>query len=71
MIKGVNVEIMGDLKIKMEEEWISLKNRLKNPKSIKLEDISLPVSPIKEQLEFYKRRDRPKNFKINSIIKKF
>jgi len=56
---------MGDLKIKMGGEWTSLKNRLRNPKYIKHEDISLPVSPIKEQLEYYERRNKPKNCKIN------
>jgi len=66
LINNVKVEIMGDLKIKMGGEWISLKNRLRSPKFIKIEGISLPVSPIKEQLEYYERRNKPKNYKINS-----
>jgi len=66
LINSVKVEIMGDLKIKMGGEWISLKNRLRSPKFIKSEGISLPVSPIKEQLEYYERRNKPKNYKINS-----
>jgi len=66
LINSVKVEIMGDLKIKMGGERISFKNRLRSPRFIKIEGISLPVSPIKEQLEYYERRNKPKNYKINS-----
>jgi hypothetical protein len=69
-IKGVKVEVMGDLEEKVSEEWISLSDRLYSPVMIQLGSIEVPVSPLRLQLKSYQRLKREKDkLKIDAIKK--
>jgi SAM-dependent methyltransferase len=69
-IKGVKVEIMGNLKEKLGRKWIYLHKGLKSPKIIEFQGMRLPVSPLKEQLKSYSRLGRKKDFIRVKKIKK-
>lgn len=60
-IKGVKVEVMGNLKEKWGREWKSLHKRLISPKIIEFEGMKLPVSSLEEQLKSYSRLGRKKD----------
>jgi len=69
-IKGVKVEIMGNLKEKLGRKWIYLHKRLKSPKIVKIEGMKIPVSPLEEQLKSYSRLGRKKDaFRVKQIKK--
>ena len=59
-IYGVKVEIMGDLKIRKNNTWISLTSRLKHPKYVIVKDMKLSVSELKEQLQSYENSVKKK-----------
>lgn len=69
-IKGVKFEVMGDLKEKVGNKWVSFSARLKSPKIVKLEGIKVPVSSLEEQLKSYSRLRRKKDFVRIKQIKK-
>jgi len=69
-IKGVKVEVMGNLKEKLGRKWIYLHKRLKSPKIIKIKGMKIPVSPLEEQLKSYSRLGRKKDaFRVKQIKK--
>lgn len=71
-IYGVKVEVMGELKEKIKNRWISLENRLKDNKIIEVKGLKIPVSLLDEQLESYSSSERKKDFvrtrKIKELI---
>jgi predicted nucleotidyltransferase len=69
-IKGVKVEVMGNLKEKLGRKWIYLDKRLKSPKIVKIEGMKLPVSPLQEQLKSYEKLNRKKDLIRVKRIKK-
>jgi len=71
-IKGVKVEVMGDLKEKRGRKWVSLSNRLKNSSWIKIGEIKIPISQLKDELESYSKLKRKKDkIKIKKILEQF
>jgi len=60
-IKGVKVEVMGNLKEKLGRKWNYLYKRLKSPRIINFEGMKLPVSPLEDQLKSYSRLGRKKD----------
>jgi len=60
-IKGVKVEVMGNLKEKLGRKWIYLYKRLISPKIVEFGGMRLPVSSLKEQLKSYSRLRRKKD----------
>ncbi|MCC7574853.1 hypothetical protein KO361_04645 [Candidatus Woesearchaeota archaeon] len=60
-INGVKVEIMGDLKEKIDGEWTSLKDRLKRTEYVEVDSFKVPVSPLSEQLVSYEKLGREKD----------
>ncbi|KKM49824.1 hypothetical protein LCGC14_1556600 [marine sediment metagenome] len=69
-INDVEIEIMGDLKVKERNKWIELKLRLEKPHFIRVEDILIPVSPLEEQLKSYKKSTNNKDRKKIRFIEK-
>ena len=73
-ISGVNVEVMGDLEERRNDKWVSLMHRLQNPTIITINNIKVPVSPLEDQLESYRKSKRHKDIekaeKIEKAIKK-
>jgi len=73
-IKGVKVEVMGNLKEKLGRKWVYLHKRLKSPKIVEFQGMSLPVSPLKEQLKSYSNLKRKKDSirvkKIKEVVKR-
>jgi predicted nucleotidyltransferase len=68
MVKGIRIEVMGNLKEKINGKWSQLLNRLKSHEIIKLESLRIPVSPLKEQLMGYENLRRKKDLsKIKEI----
>ncbi|MFW9995220.1 MAG: nucleotidyltransferase domain-containing protein [Candidatus Odinarchaeota archaeon] len=67
-IKGIRVEIMGDLKVKEGSTWRSLSYRLKNPRLVTVGKLTVPVSPLDDQLESYTRSSREKDKKMVTLI---
>jgi predicted nucleotidyltransferase len=59
-IKEVNVEVMGNLKIKIGNEWIP-SERLVSRRTINIEGMGLPVFPLKKELELYEKLGRRKD----------
>jgi hypothetical protein len=71
-VRGVKVEVMGDLRVRFRSRWVSLIPRLKNPRIVKLRDRNFPVTPLQEQLRSYKalgrRKDKTKIKKIEQFL---
>jgi len=72
-IENVKVEVMGNLKEKKNNKWISLAKRLTSSKIIKIEKMQIPVSSLSEQFKSYERLGRKKDFirvkKIKEILR--
>lgn len=68
-IKNLLVEIMGDLEIKDQNTWRKIESRLKAVRSVQINDIRVPVSPLKEQLESYQKLNREKDRLRVQLIK--
>lgn len=64
-LKGIKVEVMGNLKEKVDKKWIPLSKRLVSPKVIEVEGVRIPVSPLFEQLKSYERVGRKKDFALS------
>ena len=78
-INDVKVEVMGNLREKVGDKWVSLSKRLKTPNFVKVGKIQLPVSSLIDQLKSYERGSRKKDkikakkireFFIDKIVKK-
>jgi len=72
-IKGVKIEVMGDLEEKTGDKWTSLSGRLVSPKSIKIDRMKVPVSSLEEQLKSYRlsgrRQDKIRLPKIQKAVR--
>lgn len=69
-IKGILVEVMGDLEEKRGNKWHSLSYRLAAPRIIRVSDMEIPVSSLKDQLESYLKSGRKRDsIKIKRIMK--
>lgn len=55
-IEGVQVDIMGEFKVKEGDKWVDLTTRLKKPKYVQIRSLKIPVSPLDEQLKSYEKR---------------
>jgi len=60
-IKKVKVEVMGNLKARVNGKWVSLMSRLKHPQYVKIKNAKIPVSRLEEQLKVYAKIKRNKN----------
>jgi len=71
-IKGVKIEVMGDLEEKIGGKWVSLSGRLVSPKLVKIDRIEMPVSSLEEQLRSYRlssrKQDRIRSQKIQEAL---
>ncbi len=71
-IKGTTVEVIGDLRVKFDNTWVSLSDRLKSPIIVHIESMSIPVSSLKDQQQFYENLGREKDkeciLKIREIL---
>jgi len=70
-INNVKIEVMGELREKIKNKWISLDNRLDNHTKIKFNNMTLPVSNLNEQYLSYKDSERRKDFVRTRKIKEF
>jgi hypothetical protein len=72
-LDDVKFEVMGDLKEKRGDKWVSFSARLESPKIIKIGGMKIPVSPLKEELKFYQKLNRKKDLirvqKIKEALK--
>lgn len=57
-IKGVKVDVMGDLKEHINGQWQRFPLR---PRIIRVENMSLPVTPLETELDSYKLLGREKD----------
>ncbi|MHA2298258.1 MAG: nucleotidyltransferase [Candidatus Hodarchaeales archaeon] len=69
LVKGINVEVMGEFKAKEGSKWRSFSDRLENPRHVIVNDLPIPVSSLKDQLESYSRSSREKDKKRAVLIK--
>jgi len=71
LIDGIKVEVMGDLKAKVEGKWVSLTDRLKRLKYVKVGNARIPVPSLEDQLEVYSKLKRRKDLKEVRKIREF
>lgn len=57
-IEDCIVEVMGELKERIGEGWLSAIQRLDCPKIVQIEGMGIPVSSLEEQLMAYERLGR-------------
>jgi len=71
-IGGVKIQVMGDLKARVRNRWVSGTPRSRNPRIIRLRGRSFRVIPLEKQLESYKalarKKDEPKIEKIQEFL---
>ena len=71
-IAGTKVEVMGDLRVILDGTWVSLSDRLKSPRIVQVYSMSIPVSSLHDQQQFYERLGREKDreciLKIREIL---
>ena len=60
-IRGVKVQVMGDLRVKIRHRWVSLTPRLRRPRIVRVQRLNLPVTPLRSQLVTYKALARRKS----------
>ncbi|MHA2380725.1 MAG: nucleotidyltransferase domain-containing protein [Candidatus Thorarchaeota archaeon] len=60
-MSGVRVEVMGELRACVGDEWISYEERLSSPQFVEFESVRVPVSSLKQQLESYELLGREKD----------
>ncbi|MFA4873652.1 MAG: hypothetical protein WC659_07050 [Patescibacteria group bacterium] len=60
-INRTNVEVMGNLREKLDNQWTSLSKRLASPKLIEINKMKIPVSPLITQLNAYEKLGRKKD----------
>jgi len=67
-INGIKIEAMGNLKEKIDNVWVSASKRLASQKIIKLNEMEIPVSSLREQIQSYEKLGRKKDcMKIRKI----
>lgn len=67
-LKGVKFEVMGDLKDRIGNRWVSFSARLKHPEFVKIKGVKVPVSSLQEQLKSYSKLGRKKDLiRVNKI----
>jgi hypothetical protein len=71
LIDGIKVEVMGDLKAKVEGKWVSLTGRLKRLEYVKVGSARIPVPSLENQLEVYSKVKRRKNLERVRKIREF
>ncbi len=69
-MNNIQVEIMGNLEERQGKIWKSLSYRLKNPQFIKINNKNIPISPLKDQYDYYKNSPRAKDRLRKDLIKK-
>ena len=71
-IKGVKVEVMGDLEAKMGGKWVRVE--VIPHESVEVEGVEIPVPSLREQLKAYemlgREKDKEKMQKIREVLKK-
>ncbi len=60
-IKGAPVDVMGDLHVKVDNKWTSLTHRLETAKHITIDQTTIPVVQLVDQLETYTKLGRRKD----------
>lgn len=60
-IQGTKVEIIGDLRVKIDGILVSLSDKIKPPKLIQIDSMTIPVSSLHDQLFFYEKLGREKD----------
>jgi len=72
-IGETKVDVMGDLRVRLEGTWVSLSDRLKSPRIIHQNSLKIPVSSLHDQLFFYEKLGREKDKetipKIREVLK--
>ena len=72
-IEGIKVEVMGDLRVRLDGTWVSLSGRLKSPIFVQENSLNIPVSPLQDQLLFYEKlgreKDKERTLKIREVLK--
>lgn len=70
--EGTKVEVMGDLRVRLDGIWVSLSDRLKSPILIQIDSMNIPVSFLHDQLVFYEKLGREKDkeciLKIRKVL---
>jgi len=70
-VNGIDIDIIGDFRVLIDNSWFSLSERLFTRKFIEVENITLPVSPLQDQLTMYKKLQRKTDIrKIQKIEEK-
>jgi len=73
-VNGIEVEVMGDMKEKVCDKWVSLSSRLVCPKIVEIEGMRIPVSSLLEQQKSYeqlgRRKDPVRVRKINEALRR-
>ena len=67
-IKGIIIEIMGDLWIRQDGGWRSIMYRLREPRVITVHDMAVNGMPLKEHLKYVKTSRRKKDKKRYHLI---
>lgn len=57
-IHGVQLEVMGNLRILIRDEWASYSGRLDRRIFVEVEKMKLPVTSLRDHLESYQNLDR-------------
>jgi hypothetical protein len=70
-INNIKVEVMGELKEKINNKWTSFSDRLKFRRFINIRSMKIPVSDLKKQLKSYKKSKREKDLITAQKIREF
>ncbi len=60
-INSLKVEVMGNLKEKLNNKWIFVSKRLVSPKTIEIKKMRIPLSDLEELLKAYEKLGRKKD----------
>jgi len=60
-IQGTKVEVIGDLRVRIDDTWVPLFDRLKSPNLIEIDSMTMPVSSLRDQLLVYEKLGREKD----------
>ncbi len=70
-VNGIDIDIIGDFRVLIDNSWLSLSERLLTRKFIEVENITLSVSPLRDQLTMYNILQRKTDIrKIQTIEEK-
>ncbi len=65
-IEGTKVEVMGDLRVKLDDTWIPMSYRLKSIIHVQIDSLNIPVISLYDELLFYEKLGREKD-KVNIL----